>query len=171
MGPIRRWALWSIALVYQMLASVGYSSLFWFLTHIPLYASNCWPQQNPIWPQGMWLIPLSTLVSPHDWQTSPKMPTCKFLPRNMLPHTAKRTLQMESEKVKVTQLCPTLCNPIDYSPCSPWDSSGQNTGVGSLSLFQGIFQSQGLNPGLPHCRQILLPTEPPGKYLQMEAEG
>ena len=62
---------------------------------------------------------------------------------------------MESEKVKVTQLCPTLCNPIDYSPCSPWDSSGQNTGVGSLSLFQGIFQSQELNLGLLNCRQVL----------------
>jgi len=32
---------------------------------------------------------------------------------------------------------------------------GQNTGVGSLSLLQGIFPAQGLNPGLPHCRVIL----------------
>ena len=32
---------------------------------------------------------------------------------------------------------------------------GQNTGVGSLSFLQGIFPTQGLNPGLPHCRQIL----------------
>ena len=32
---------------------------------------------------------------------------------------------------------------------------GQNTGVGSLSLLWGIFQTQGLNPGLPHCRWIL----------------
>ena len=32
---------------------------------------------------------------------------------------------------------------------------GQNTGVSSLSLLQGIFPTQGLNPGLPHCRQIL----------------
>ena len=38
---------------------------------------------------------------------------------------------------------------------SPWNSPGQNTGVGSLSLFQGIFPTQGSNPGLPHCRQIL----------------
>ena len=38
---------------------------------------------------------------------------------------------------------------------SPWNSPGQNTGVGSLSLLQGIFPSQGSNPGLPHCRQIL----------------
>ena len=38
---------------------------------------------------------------------------------------------------------------------SPWNSSGQNTGVGSLSLLQGIFPNQGSNPGLPHCKQIL----------------
>ena len=38
---------------------------------------------------------------------------------------------------------------------SPWNSPGQNTGVGNLSLFQGIFPTQGLNIGLPHCRQIL----------------
>ena len=35
------------------------------------------------------------------------------------------------------------------------DSPGQNTGVGSLSLLQGIFPTQGSNPGLPHCRWIL----------------
>ena len=35
------------------------------------------------------------------------------------------------------------------------NSLGQNTGVGSHSLLQGIFPTQGLNPGLPHCRQIL----------------
>ena len=37
---------------------------------------------------------------------------------------------------------------------SPWNSPGQNTGVGSLSLLQGIFPSQGSNSGLPHCRWI-----------------
>ena len=38
---------------------------------------------------------------------------------------------------------------------SPWNSLGQNTGVGGLSLLQGIFLTQGSNPGLPHCRQSL----------------
>ena len=48
--------------------------------------------------------------------------------------------------MKVTQSCLT-----------PWtiQSPGQNTGVGSLSLLQEIFPTQGSNPGLPHCRQIL----------------
>ena len=38
---------------------------------------------------------------------------------------------------------------------SPRNSPGQNTGLGSLSLLQGIFPTQGWNPPLPHCRQIL----------------
>ena len=35
---------------------------------------------------------------------------------------------------------------------SPWNSPGQNPGAGSRSLLQGIFPTQGSNPGLPHCR-------------------
>ena len=38
---------------------------------------------------------------------------------------------------------------------SPWNSPGQNIGIGSLSLLQRIFPTQGSNPGLPHCGQIL----------------
>ena len=55
-------------------------------------------------------------------------------------------------KAKVAQVCPPLCNPMD---CSPQDPPGQNTGVGSLSLLQGIFPTQGSKPGLPHCRWVL----------------
>ena len=39
----------------------------------------------------------------------------------------------------------------------------KNIGVGSLSLLQGIFPTQGSNSGLPQCRRILLPAETPGK--------
>ena len=52
-------------------------------------------------------------------------------------------------EVKVTQSCTTVCDSMDYSP---WNSPGQNTGVGSLSLLRGIFPTQGLNPGFLHCR-------------------
>ena len=48
---------------------------------------------------------------------------------------------------------------------SPWNSLGQNTGVGSLSFLQGIFPTQGLNPGLPHCRQILYQLNHKGSPL------
>ena len=49
-----------------------------------------------------------------------------------------------------------------------WNSLGQNTGVGSLSLFQGIFPTQGLNPGLPHCRQILYQLSHKGSPRTLE---
>ena len=58
----------------------------------------------------------------------------------------------------VTQSCPTLCDPMDCSPPGSsvhGDSPGKNTGVGCHALFQGIFPTQGSNPGLLHCRWIL----------------
>ena len=42
-----------------------------------------------------------------------------------------------------------------YGLYSPWHPPGQNTGVGSLSLLQGIFPIQGSNPGVLHCKRIL----------------
>src|SRR5574337_1071548 len=49
-----------------------------------------------------------------------------------------------------------------------WNSPDQNTGVGSLSLLQGIFPTQGLNPDLPHCRQILYQLSHKGSLRILE---
>ena len=46
-------------------------------------------------------------------------------------------------------------SPRPHGLHNPWNSPGQNAGVGSLSLLQGIFLTQGSNPGLPCCRWIL----------------
>ena len=51
---------------------------------------------------------------------------------------------------------------------SPWNSPSQNTGVGSLSLLQGIFLTQGSNPGLRHCRQILYQLSHKGSPRMLE---
>ena len=56
--------------------------------------------------------------------------------------------ESESHSVESNSLWP-------HGLYSPWNSPGQNTGVGSLSLLQGIFPTQGLSPGLPHCKWIL----------------
>ena len=48
---------------------------------------------------------------------------------------------------------------------SPWNSPGQNTGVGSRSLLQGLFWTQGSNPGLPHCRWILYQLSHRGRVI------
>ena len=51
---------------------------------------------------------------------------------------------------------------------SPWNSPGKNTGVGSLSLLQGIFPTHGSNPGLLHCRQILYQLSNKGSQRILE---
>ena len=65
----------------------------------------------------------------------------------------------------VAQSCPILCDPMDGSPPGSsvhGASPTKDTGMGCHTLLQGIFPTQGLNPGLPHCRGSLL-SEPPGK--------
>ena len=54
---------------------------------------------------------------------------------------------------------------------SPWNSLDQNTGVGSLSLLQGIFPTQGSNPSFPHCRGILYQLSHKGSTPQGWLKG
>ena len=49
----------------------------------------------------------------------------------------------------------------------PWNSAGQNPGVGSHSLLQGLFPTQGSNPGLLHCTQILYHPSHQGSLSQV----
>ena len=84
-------------------------------------------------------------------------------------HTEKDKYCLWSLKHKlmclVTQLCQTLCDPMDCSlPGSSvhGNSPGNNTGIGCHALLQGIFPTQGSNLGLPHYRWIF-PSEPSGK--------
>ena len=58
----------------------------------------------------------------------------------------------------VTESCPTLLQPHGLQPfwlLCPWDFPGKNIGVGCPFFLLGIFPNQGLNPGLPLCRQII----------------
>ena len=67
----------------------------------------------------------------------------------------------------VTQSCPTLCDLMDCSPPGSsvyGDAPGKHTGVACHTVLRGIFPTQGLNPGLPHCRQSL-PAELRGKPI------
>jgi len=78
--------------------------------------------------------------------------------------------------VNVWQKPPQYC--IEHESCSVmsdslqphglyslWNSPDQNTGVGSLSILQGLFPTQGSNPGLPHCRWILYQPSHKGSPL------
>ena len=73
-----------------------------------------------------------------------------------LPHSESETGSVASDSLR------------PHGPYSPWNSPGQNTGVGSLSLLQGIFQTQGSNPGLPHCTGILYQLGHQGSPRKLE---
>ena len=79
---------------------------------------------------------------PRDWTH------VSCIDRWILHHWATRESESESCSVVSVSLPP-------HRLYSLWNSPGQNTGVGSLSFLQGIFPTQGSNPGLLHCRRIL----------------
>ena len=90
-------------------------------------------------------ISFSTVSSqPRD----PGFPHCRWIIYHLSYQRSPINGNWKKVKVKVAQLCLTICDHMG-------SFSGQNTGVGSLLLFQGIFPTQGSNPGLPHCKQIL----------------
>ena len=72
-------------------------------------------------------------------------------------------------KVLVTQSYLTLYDPMDCRLtrilCS-WSSPGKNIGVGSHSLLQKIFLTQGLNQGLLHCSWILYRLSHQGNQVE-----
>ena len=98
------------------------------------------------------------------------LPSSPAHPPNKFPsHTDPLSHYIPSKQISLThilyplcvclvpQSCLTLCNPMDSLPGSSvhGDSPGKNTGVGCHALLQGIFLTEGSNPGLLHCRLIL----------------
>ena len=80
---------------------------------------------------------------PLSWWCYPTIPS-SVAPFSSCPQCFPAS-ENEKVKVKVTQLCLILCDPMDYTVCE----------VGSHSLLKGIFPTQGSKPGLLHCRRIL----------------
>ena len=101
-------------------------------------------------------MPLQGATVPNS-NTALHHPWAHVRPPFNLSHSAPWLLA-SSLSLWVLCLCPTLCDPMDYGPPGSSvhaDSPGKDTGVGCHALLQGIFPTQGLNPGLPHCRRIL----------------
>ena len=74
-------------------------------------------------------------------------------------------MKMKSESVSCSVVYDSL---QPHGLYSPQNSPGQNTGVGSLSLLQGLFSTQGLNPGIPDCGQILYQLSHKGSPRTLE---
>ena len=112
-----------------------------------------------VWSPWLYMISNINTNLSKDYKTS--QVNCKALRK--LVNGWTMLLQRTQHSVIVTglccawslQSCQPLCNPTDGSPC-PWQySPGKNTGGGCHVLLQGIFLTQGLKPGLPHCSWIL----------------
>ena len=87
------------------------------------------------------------------------------------PRAQRMSLQAEwasewSRLVVSDSLRPQRLEPT--SLLHPWDFPGKSAGVGCYFLLQEIFPTQGLNPGLPHCRQTLYHLSQQGSPLQAE---
>ena len=81
-------------------------------------------------------------------------------------------ISQEEGKMKRSESHSTVSDSLQpHGLYSLWNSLGQNTGVHSLSLLQGIFPTQGSNPGLPHCRQILYQLSHQGSPGQVRWSG
>ena len=75
----------------------------------------------------------------------------------------------EVEKKVESESCLVVSDSLrSNGPYVPWNSPGQNTGVGSCSPFQGIFPTQGWNPVLPNCRRILYLLSHKGSKTTLE---
>ena len=128
------------------------------------------------------LLPLPSVTTTNLPSQTPSRELCRaslqsnhkelpktFLPRPHFPLHGRRGFSKQqansgnrsSSVCLVAQSSLTLCNPMDCSPPGipvHGDSPGKNIAEGCHAHLQGIFPTQGGNPGLPHCRQILFPV-------------
>ena len=94
------------------------------------------------------------------WEFRGEMQRCwQKLSRGDWPGMAVLWMALKSESPSVVSN-----SLLPHGLYSPWNSPGQNTGVGSLSLHQAIFPAEGSNPGLPHCRGIIYQLSHKGSH-------
>ena len=99
---------------------------------------------------------LKSLLQHHSSKASILKPSAFFIVQLSHPYML---LLLQLSHVSRVRLCVTHRRQPTRLP-RPWDSPGKNTGVGCH--LQGIFPTQGSNPGLRHCRQMLYPLSHQG---------
>ena len=113
----------------------------WFLERTPSLARR--------WPPSV-CIPIWLFLCVWDERTLVSFPL-----RTPVQSGQGSTLRISFHLCEVAQSCPTLCDPMEPTKLlRPWDFPGKSTGAGCHFLFQEIFLTQGLNPGLPQCRHF-----------------
>ena len=123
------------------------------LLSTPWTAAHQAPPSMGFSKQGYWSgVPLPSPL-PHKYLPLSLFPSAIFNSSLSLTPTAYWSeILLESESESHSVMSDSL---LPHGLYSPWNSPGQNIRVGSLSLLQRIFLTQGSNPGLPYYRQIL----------------
>ena len=112
----------------------------------------------PCGPPGSYVVTKTYMDPPHG--------------PDLVPYLSRLVKEIKSfhscwEKRKWKSLSRVWLFATPWTIYSPWNSPGQNTRVGSLSLLQGIFPTQVSNPGLPHCGQILYQLSHKGRGKEL----
>ena len=122
---------------------------------------HVWPQINLNINEISNIITLPTQIfNSWSWENHFKIWNLRFLRFLWVVTFCKsnpelRCFKLLSYPVQVAQSCPTLCNPIDHTVQGILQARILEWVAFPFSLLQGVFPNQRLNPGLPHCRQIL----------------
>ena len=127
---------------------------FWTRNRSPwLNLDNC------LW-RGRWTVRIQPGSVNYDWGGAE---AASYLGRER-PSVHRGCVVLKPTVIEGCDVCLLnrvwLCNPMDCSPPGSsvhGDSPDKNTVVGCHALLQGIFLTQGSNPGLPHCRRIHYP--------------
>ena len=89
--------------------------------------------------------------------------------QNIVRKTVLRMWEWYGWNFLESESCSVMSDSLQpHRPYSPWNSPGQNTGVGSLSFLQRIFPTQESNTGLAHCRWILYHLRHKGSPRMLE---
>ena len=182
------WGHWTPAFKTKTWESLSLALLFFFLIlflYLAALSLSCKMWDLVPWPGIKPRPPVLGAQSLSHWTTR-EVPPCRVIKASHQVSPASRGGEMGSTfswkgpqwmcftcvcVCVWAQLCLNLCGPMDCSPrslagYSSWHFPGKNTGVGSHSLLQRIFLTQGSNPcllSLLHWQAGSLPLEPPGK--------
>ena len=124
---------------------------------------GCWDQWERDCPGGAETLEVPPqIIFGNSWKMNYISPPGRFFPLQEILFTMVTCLPYDFPCVlykwtlKWSKNCSVVSDSLRHHGLYiSWNSPDQNTGVGSLSLLQGIFPTQGSNPGLPHCRRIL----------------
>ena len=158
------YSLWKfMPMIYNFMSPLSFFSLKTFISNLSLFF--CSPYQLPAFSLAQMFICLPPENTTHILQSQKKTKNKKFVINSkavIVEHTSLPViLSIEIHSVVSDRLW--TCGLY-----SPWNSPGHNTGVGSLSLLQGILPTQESNPCLLHCGQILYQLSHKGSQRILE---